>query len=385
MKTTLKDNNNLNLSFWETQSFLKNIDLVIIGSGIVGLSAALSYKEKNKKGKVVVLERGILPTGASTKNAGFACFGSVSELISDIKKTSEIQVLETVEMRIKGLEILRNRLGDKNIDFKNYGGYELFDDSEKFEECAQKINSLNKDFFKFTKQKQTYLIESNKIKTFGFNSIKGIINNTKEGQIDTGKMMQNLLKLAIAKGVIILNTIEVTNLIDNGNQVSLITNIGLINTKKAIVATNGFANELLKIKDVFPARAQVLITKPIPNLKIKGTFHFNEGYVYFRNIGNRILLGGGRNLDLENETSTEFILNHKIQTYLDIFLKKVILPKQDFEIDQRWTGIMGIGSEKKPIIKSISENVICAVRMGGMGVAIGSLVGKNAVKEILRG
>lgn len=380
----LKDKNILNHSFWETQSYLKNIDLIIIGSGIVGLNAAISYLEKNKNGKVIVLERGILPTGASTKNAGFACFGSVSELISDMKNSSENQVLETVEMRIKGLEILRKRLGDSNIDFKNYGGYELFDTTEKFKECSDKINSLNKVLFKFTKNKQTYVVESNKIKAFGFNSIKGIINNTKEGQIDTGKMMQHLLKLAIKKGVIVLNTVEVYSLTDNGNQVSLNTNIGQINTKKTIVATNGFANELLKIKDIKPARAQVLITKPIPNLKIKGTFHYNEGYVYFRNIGDRILLGGGRNLDSENETSTEFILNPKIQTYLDTFLKTIILPKQDFKIDQRWTGIMGIGSEKSPIIKSISENVVCAVRMGGMGVAIGSLVGKKAVVEILR-
>jgi glycine/D-amino acid oxidase-like deaminating enzyme len=380
----LKDNNILNHSFWETQSYLRNIDVVIIGSGIVGLNAAISFLEKNKNGKVVILERGIFPTGASTKNAGFACFGSVSELISDIKNSSENQVLETVEMRIKGLEILRKRLGDKNIDFKNYGGYELFDDTEKFKECSDKINSLNKVLFKFTKQKQTYLIESNKIKSFGFKTIKGIINNTKEGQIDTGKMMQHLLKLAIKKGVIILNYVEVNSLVDNDNQVTLNTNIGLIKTKKTIVATNGFANELLKIKDVFPARAQVLITKPISNLKIKGTFHYNEGFVYFRNIGDRILLGGGRNLDFEKETSTEFILNQKIQTYLDTFLKNVILPNQYFEIDQRWTGIMGIGSEKRPIIKSISGNVICAVRMGGMGVAIGSLVGKKAVEEILR-
>jgi len=67
-----------NLSFWEKQTYLNNIDLIVIGSGIVGLSAAISYKEKHKKAKVIVLEKGVLPCGASTKNAGFACFGSVS-------------------------------------------------------------------------------------------------------------------------------------------------------------------------------------------------------------------------------------------------------------------------------------------------------------------
>ena len=65
-----------NLSFWEKESFLNRSDYVIIGSGIVGLSAALHLKQREKGKKVTVLERGILPSGASTKNAGFACIGS---------------------------------------------------------------------------------------------------------------------------------------------------------------------------------------------------------------------------------------------------------------------------------------------------------------------
>jgi len=118
------------------------------------------------------------------------------------------------------------------------------------------------------------------------------------------------------------------------------------------------------------------------NLKIKGTFHFDAGYYYFRNIGNRLLLGGGRNLDFEKETTTSFELNSKIHKRLELMLNTIILPETRFEVEQRWCGIMGVGSEKMPIVKKISPNVICAVRMGGMGVAIGSLVGQNAIKDL---
>ena len=38
---------------------------------------------------------------------------------------------------------------------------------------------------------------------------------------------------------------------------------------------------------------------------------------------------------------------------------------------------MGIGDKKKPILKQLSNNVSCGVRLGGMGVAIGSSVGKD--------
>ena len=138
----------------------------------------------------------------------------------------------------------------------------------------------------------------------------------------------------------------------------------------------------MNISDVAPARAQVLITKPIRNLKLKGTFHYDEGFYYFRNIDDRILLGGGRNLDLKGETTTKIDITPKIQNQLEYLLKTVIIPNQKFEIEHRWSGIMGVGSEKKPIIKHVSPNVVCAVRMGGMGVAIGSLVGKEAAELI---
>jgi hypothetical protein len=146
------------------------------------------------------------------------------------------------------------------------------------------------------------------------------------------------------------------------------------------VATNAFASQLLDLKDVVPGRAQVLVTKPIKNLKIKGSFHVDRGYYYFRNIDQRILLGGGRNLNPLREQTFENGLTSDIQTSLETLLRDLILPDQAFEIDRRWSGIMGLGSEKMPILKEVQNRVIAAVRMGGMGVAIGTIVGENAAK-----
>jgi len=147
-------------------------------------------------------------------------------------------------------------------------------------------------------------------------------------------------------------------------------------TNKLLFATNGFASKLTN-NEVKPARAQVLITEPIKNLDIRGTFHLDKGYYYFRNFEDRILLGGGRNLDFEGETTTELTQTEKIQNRLEELLKNVILPNQEFKIAHRWSGIMGIGNSKNPIVSQLSQNVYCGVRLGGMGVAIGSLTGKE--------
>lgn len=365
----------MNLSYWELKNWFTNIDYTIVGSGIVGLHAALRLKEKYPEAKILILEKGMLPEGASTKNAGFACFGSLSEIIDDLKSHSEEEVINLIKKRWEGLQLLRKRLGDQAIDFKPFGGYELFlkYDEGTYSQCLQKlpfINDILKPIFKAD------VFEKN-IDRFGFQNIQEYsIFNPFEAQIDTGNMMQALLKQAQSNGILILNNQNVTEFQELNNGVEIKVNSFSFQTKKLLFATNGFAAQLTN-NAVKPARAQVLITEPIPNLDIKGTFHLDKGYYYFRNIDNRILLGGGRNLDFEAENTTQFGQSELIQNKLEEMLKTIILPNQPFTIAHRWSGIMGIGSQKNPIVEQLSNHVYCGVRLGGMGVAIGSLIGQE--------
>lgn len=74
----------MKLSYWEQKSLIGNPDVAVIGAGITGLNAAIRLKQLDPALDVLVLERGALPEGASTRNAGFACFGSPSELLADL-------------------------------------------------------------------------------------------------------------------------------------------------------------------------------------------------------------------------------------------------------------------------------------------------------------
>jgi len=376
----------INLSFWERESFFSNIDIAIIGSGLVGLSAAISLKEKHPKLNVVVFERGALPAGASTRNAGFACFGSLTELIDDLKNHSEDEVFSLVEKRWCGLQKLRERIGDENLDFQPNGNFELFKNEEEdlFQNCKDRLNFFNQNVGKAIGQKNIYQVVDSQVKDFGFKNIKHLIKNNFEGQINTGKMMRSLLDIAMAKGVRIFNGISIKEINDGGDKVHLLTENGWkISANRILITTNGFSKKLINDLDVTPARNQVLITKPIQKLKVKGCFHYDCGYVYFRNVGNRILLGGARNLAKAEETTDQFGTTPLIKNALLEILKTTILPNQKFEVEQWWSGILGVGNIKSPIVKMISKNVGVAVRMGGMGVAIGSLVGEEGAELIL--
>ena len=365
----------MQLSYWEIKHWLTNIDFTIVGSGIVGLNCALKLRASYPKSKILVVEKGILPSGASTKNAGFACFGSVSEILDDLQHASEKDVLQLVKNRWQGLQELRALLGDTIINYKHYGGYEIFfkDDSDFFNQCYEKLPYLNELLTPIFK-KDVFNIKKD---TFHFkNTLQHHLFNQFEGQIDTGLMMKALIKKCVENDITILNNVAVHSYTDQLNNVTVYTDTFEFKTRKLFFATNGFAKKILNLK-VLPARAQVLITSPIKNLKIKGAFHFHKGFYYFRNIDNRVLFGGGRNLDIQGETTEKFGRTRAIQQNLETLLKDNILPEASYEITDRWSGIMGVGDSKKPIVKAISNTVFCGVRLGGMGVAIGTLTGQQ--------
>ncbi len=374
----------MNYSHWEYDSYFNSIDLAIVGGGIVGLNAAIEVKRLNPSLKVMVLEKGVVLMGASLRNAGFACFGSPSELLDDLKTRSAEDVFKLVEKRWKGLLALRAIVGDKNMEYEPLGGYETFDTEESFNESKDAISGFNKEISQITGEKETYKVCDEKINDFGMKGFTHMIVNKCEAQINTGKMVRTLTAKAAESGVILMNGIELKEYKEENGSVHLITNWQNFNVKHLLFATNAYTSSILKEVKVKPARAQVLITTPINGLKLKGTFHYDKGYYYFRNVGERVLFGGGRNLDFDGETTTELETTQRIQAVLETLLKERIVPGQKYEIERRWSGIMGIGDgDKSPIIKNVSDRVHCAVRLGGMGVAIGTLVGKEAAAMVL--
>ena len=365
------------LSFWEKESFL-NYDLVVIGGGIVGLSTACSFKEKHPKNSVLVLESGIFPTGASTKNAGFACYGSAAEIWYDVQQLGEKKAMEVVSLRIDGLKKLRKRLGDEAIGYEENGGGEIFLLSETFDlHVLPQLNDWLHPFF----GKDAFIKDENRIAELGFQKekIRNFVTNTVEGQIDTGKMMKNLLSFAREKGVEIYTGCKagLPEMVNGKWRIPVEQSAIEFSAEKVAICTNAFTPFLFPQFDIKPGRGQVLITKPIENMKFKGIFHFDEGYYYFRNVGQRILFGGGRNLDFKAERTHEIALNFTIQEKLIHYLKTLILPKDtDFEIEHQWAGIMAFGNEKVPIIEDLGNGMVAGVRMNGMGIAMGTEVGE---------
>ena len=373
------------ISYWQQTAWFNHTDVAVIGGGIVGLSAAIQLKLKEPALRVSLFEKGVIPAGASTRNAGFATFGSVSELADDLAKHPAEKVYALARKRYEGLNLLRKMIGDEAMLYEACGGYEIFKTNEEFEKYATLVPEMNLALQEFSGLTDTFIIPSQTAESFGFNhTAPDLIFNRHEGAIHSGKMIQALMEKARGLGVQLFYGFEVNSILPTENGTTIHFQSGFsLPTKAVLVCTNGFSTPFFPDLDLKPARGLILVTEPIPDLKIKGTFHHNKGYDYFREVDGRVLLGGGRNLDVEGETSTDNTINSVIYDYLVSLLYTTILPYAHPKIEYTWTGTMGIGEAKNPIIQQYQPHVFCAIRMGGMGVALGSQTGADAAQLVI--
>jgi gamma-glutamylputrescine oxidase len=356
-------------SFWDYQTYFSKVDVTIVGAGFTGLQTALELRAALPHSKILVVDKHDLAFGASNRNAGFACFGSPSELLDDLTREPFDAVIQRVANRWKGLQLLQNRLNETN--WQNTGGFELFKpcESVRFENSLDillKLNEALKDSIGFA----PYQLHD--ISSFPFSGFNKCIAIKNEGMLNPSLAIQSLKKLCLDAGILVVTGIELERFEVHNNSVSNFSKDLTWQSNALILATNAFSSALLPEINVKPARGQVLITEPIENLGWQGTFHLDEGYYYFRNVGNRILLGGGRNTDFETEFTEKTELNSKIQEKLTDVLYTYISPNKKPKIEHRWSGIMAFGKnhEKEPLLEETAPGVFTAVRLGGMGVAL---------------
>jgi glycine/D-amino acid oxidase-like deaminating enzyme len=368
-------------SIWEYEAYSIDWDICIIGSGITGLSTGISILERRPGTKVLVVDRWFIPLGASTRNAGFSCFGSPSEILADIGKMGEDASVSLVSKRWRGLQKLKTRLNQQHACYETNGGYELFN-KEDYEKVIESLPYLNQLLSEVISEKKVY--QESDVPS-GIRGFSHALYNPYEGQLHPGFMMEQLKEMYLHLGGKIWTGLDIEAIGETDEGMLLCNKLSIpVKAKKVIVTTNAFARQLLPQLDVQGARNHVLVTGPIKNLPWKGCFHYDRGFYYFRNIGNRILLGGGRNMDINNEETEQFGRNPLILEALENFLYNHLASKVNVKFEFQWSGIIGIGSQKLPIIKAISPRLFVGVRLSGMGIALASLIGEELTDLVLQ-
>ncbi len=385
------------IGYWESEHLLAPADLTVIGAGIVGMSTALHYKALRPQERVRIVEHDVLGEGGTTRNAGFACFGGPGEWLDDVEALGHDAWKSLVQSRIEGLCALIDLLGETAIGLEWSGGWELFDDTpagrKRAQQAADALEGMNTAIGPLLAaalqsripgiQGAAALVpDAERARHFGAHAA---IQLPWEGMLHTGHMVSSFHRALHNSDIQCLHGCAVNGLKPAdapGAGWRLQTARGEMHSKRTAICTNGFARQFLPDLNVEPAPNRVLVVtprKPLP----PGTYHVDDGYLYFRTLPKgQVLFGGGRHFDIalpplpERSPSAEAAWD----TLLLEHAKRWLGPVD--EVTHSWTGWLGVGKDRGPIMGTLAPGLHHAVRLGGMGVAIGCGLGRSLAEQL---
>lgn len=371
------------ISWWERalpppapSALPAHADAVVVGAGLAGLGAAERLRRLRPHWRVLLLEQTPTLANASTRNAGFACFGTAGELLDELSTQPVEAVRARLAARWRGLQHLRQALGEAAIGYEPCGGYELFTDAGAHRAALEFLPTLNGWLEQLTGEREVYRPSTH----LGH----PVIANRLEAALDTGRLMATALTWAQGAGVELQLGAAVGRL-EPGALV--LTSGARIASPRIVLATNAHTAALSPEVAIAPGRGYVCLTEPLGDLEWRGTWHYERGYVYFRHVdspeGVRLLLGGGRHLDFATERSTEPAINPRIRDYLFDFAERVLGVRVRGRVAAEWVGVMGFGAEG-PVLRAQAPGLWVAAGLGGMGVARGLAFGAEAAERVVR-
>lgn len=369
-------------SYWELKNWSSHYDLLIVGAGFTGLYTALYSKRKRPDWRIAVVDAGDYSRGASSRNAGFVCFGSPSEILSDIEAIGYDATIDLLRSRMIGCEAIKQFAGD-SCNLQIEGGTEIYSGSQEelMRRCMDELGEINEMVYAAFGIRNCF--SAMDPLELGIKNASGAIHNALEAKVDPVMLIDKLEADVRSLGIDIRMRSEILDYRTSSRTgVEVFTNCGPITATHMAICTNALGRRFLGDTDITTGKNQVYVTQPVPS-NIRGTFHMEEGYVYFRGVDNRILIGGGRHLESAEVADGDLTYNEKVKNYLkDVLIEHVVdLKSVTFEFG--WMGHIGTSEDKTPIVKSVAPNVYLGVRLGGMGVALASSVAMKIVDLIV--
>lgn len=356
-------------------------DVVIVGAGYTGLSAAITLARAGRS--VQVFDRQRPGEGASTRNGGIAS-GNLRPGIAELTKKFGAERAKAILAEGKAArEDLAAFIAREGIDcdFKITGRFTGASMARDYDGLAREADHL----------RQTLGIEAHAVprgeqrNVLGTDFYHGGMVRLDIGGLHPAKFHAGMLRLAIAAGATVHGQTGVTAIVPRGNGYEITTERGTVQAGHVIVGTNGYTDRVdtwLRRRMV-PVRSRIIATAPLSDNLMKELMP--KGYMlsetrklhyYYRPSpdGRRILFGGrDGTIAGDPQWPTESLR----RALVDIF---PVL--DDVEISHSWFGHVAMNRDMIPRVFS-RDGVRYAAGYCGSGVVWARWAGQRAAEQVL--
>lgn len=361
----------------------KTADLVIIGGGFTGLSAAYFIKERDPGIKIAVLEAEVSGYGASGRNDGFNMTLIGENIIELVRWIGEEKARAAHDWAKEAVETVKGLVQKHSLDCDyEHNGFLLIGVKDahiaKIKKETEIHNKLGTDAKFLSAGETRKLLPSTPVTAGMLDPHCGVLNPAKYTKC-MKKVVENM-------GVEIYEHSRVTR-VEEGKTIRVHTKGGSVSAPRMMLATNAYSSKLGYFRHhVFPLFTYIVLTEPLTDKQLAeigwsgrwGIETANRFVHYFRlTADNRISIGGGiahyyYNYNTERDENPFTFKN------IENDLHALFPPLKNIKITHRWGGPVACTFDFFPVagVMGKHNNIFYSMGYTGHGVSLANASGK---------
>ncbi|NGO54775.1 NAD(P)/FAD-dependent oxidoreductase [Allomesorhizobium camelthorni] len=347
-------------------------DVVIIGGGFTGLSAAAHLAKSGVD--VVLIDANRFGDGASGRNGGQLGTGQRGSLddmeaaygwtrakaLFDLAEEAKAHLLEFARVNAIDIDFMPGQISVAHKkryvdDYRRYADY-----------MREKAGYPH----------MTFMDAAETAERVGSTHYYGGIRDTGTGHIHPLKLVIGTARVAAEAGARLFENTRSTSLSSSGGKIRVTTPTGAITAEKCLVAVNAYGGELepVSASHIMPIGSFIGATVPLPadSPVLSGGESVDDSRFvvrYFRKTRDNRLLFGGREIYTVKDPKD-------IHIHIRRQIAEIYPALKDIEITHGWGGYVGITVPRKPFVREVMPGVISAGGYSGHGVMLSNFVGK---------
>ncbi|PAQ11230.1 NAD(P)/FAD-dependent oxidoreductase [Mesorhizobium temperatum] len=350
----------------------RRCDVVIVGGGFTGLSAAAHLAKAGSN--VVLIEAHRFGDGASGRNGGQLGTGqrawaeeleaeygfSRAKALFDLAEEAKAHLLEFAAANKIEIDYMP---GQMSVAHKQ----RYVDDYKAHAEIM--ANRFGYPHITFMDAKET-------AERLGSARYFGGTRDTGTGHIHPLKLVIGTAKVAAQAGAQLFEQTPATGIASVSGKVRVTTPKGTISAEKCLIGVNAHGGTLEPISaaHIMPIGSFIGATVPLgadTNVLPGGEAVDDSRFVvrYFRKSTDGRLLFGGREIYAVNDPKD-------IHVHIRRQIAELYPALKDIEITHGWGGYVGITMPRKPFVREVMPNVISVGGYSGHGVMLSNFFGK---------
>lgn len=351
-------------------------DVAVIGAGFTGLSAALHLAKSGVR--VIVLEAGLVGSGASGRNGGHLNNGIAHSYLAAKQYLGSEKAYALYKAFDHSIDTIERLIKEENIEcsFRRAGKLKLASKPKHFDAIARNFETVHTEV-----DQDTALLSREELKTeVGSECFHGAMLSKKSAMIHMGRYATGLAEAASRYGALIYENAQVTQRRQENGKSLLVTTRGTLRADQVILATGAYTTENFSFfrRRIISVGSFIIATRPLTDNEIAATLPGNRTYVTSKNIGNyfrqspdkRLIFGGRARFSATSDQRSD----DKSGAILRASLAEVFPHLAQVKIDYCWGGLVDMTQDRFPRA-GYNDGVWYAMGYSGHGAQLSTEMG----------